>query len=111
MGDRWYQATGWGCYTSRGRTAGDKLADALYAAAEIYLPGHKIRKDYSDGDADLEAGLYLLRNTACAAALTENGFMDCEESLRYLESDEGMRNIVALHLDGIINFVKNHQGI
>ena len=108
-GDRWYQATGWSCYTSPGQTAGDKLADALYEAARIELPGRRIRKDYTDGDQDLEANFYLLRHTLCAAALTENEFMDCEESLRFLESDEGKLAIVALHVNGIVNFVKNQQ--
>ena len=104
-GDRWYNATGWSCYTSRGQTAGDKVADALYAAAELHLSGHVLRKDYSDGDPDLESDFYVLKFTACAAVLSENGFMDSEESLRYLESDEGKRAIVGLHVEGIVNYV------
>ncbi len=52
-GDRWYDTTGWCCYTSCGQTAGDRLADALYHAAEIHLAGRKVRKDYSDSDPDL----------------------------------------------------------
>ena len=40
------------CYTSRCLTAGDQLADCLYQAAALWLPGHKIRKDDSDGDPD-----------------------------------------------------------
>ena len=39
-----------------------------------------MRFDYTDGDADLEAAFYILRHTACAACLTENGFMDCADS-------------------------------
>lgn len=104
-GDRWYNATGWSCYTSRGQTAGDKLATALYAAAERHLAGHVIRKDYADGDPDLESDFYLLKHTACAAVLSENGFMDCEESLRYLESDEGKLAISGLHVEGIVNYL------
>ena len=37
-GHDWMTARGWCCYTSRGQTAGDRLADCLYAAAELYLP-------------------------------------------------------------------------
>lgn len=106
-GDKWYDATGWSCYTSRGQTAGDKLADALYSAAELHLPGRKIRKDYTDGDPDLESDFFVLRHTLCAACLSENGFQDCELSLRFLESDEGKRAIVGLHVDGIINYINN----
>ena len=104
-GDQWYDATGWSCYTSRGQTAGDALADALYAAAGRHLEGHRIRKDYTDGDPDLEADFYLLRHTACAAALTENGFMDSALSLQYLESDEGKVAISNLHVEGICNYI------
>lgn len=106
-GDKWYDASGWSCYTSRGQTAGDKLADALYSAAELHLPGRKIRKDYTDGDPDLESDFFVLRHTLCAACLSENGFQDCELSLRFLESDEGKRAIVGLHVDGIINYINN----
>lgn len=105
-GDKWYNATGWCCYTSRGQTAGDKLADALYSAAEIHLPGHKIRKDYTDGDPDIESDFFLLAHTLCAACLSENGFQDCELSLRFLESEEGKQAIVALHVDGIIKYIR-----
>ena len=56
------------------QTAGDRLADCLYQAAALWLPGHKLRKDYSDD------GLFL-------------------------ESDEGRRAIVALHVEGIVNYV------
>lgn len=106
-GDRWYDATGWCCYTSTGQTAGDKLADALYNAAEIHLVGHKVRKDYSDGDPDFESDFWILKHTACAAALTENGFQDSIKSLEFLESDEGKRAIVALHVDGIVSYLNN----
>ena len=46
---QWHTATGWSCYTSPGQTAGDRLADCLYRAAEKHLQGHKIRTDYSIG--------------------------------------------------------------
>ena len=105
-GDKWYNAMGWCCYTCKGQTAGDKLADALYDAAAIHLAGRTIRKDYSDGDPDFESDFYVLKNTACAAALSENGFQDSIKSLQYIESDEGKRAIVALHVDGIINYLR-----
>ena len=105
-GDVWHDATGWSCYTSKGQTRSDRLADCLYVAAEHHLPGHRIRRDDSDGDADFEADFALLKRTKCAACLTENGYMDSALSLRYLESDEGKIAISNLHVDGIINFIK-----
>lgn len=106
-GRQWMTARGWCCYTSRGQTAGDRLADCLYQAAALHLPGHKIRKDYSDGDPDQEAGFALLKNTLCASALSENLFHDNPQDLRFLESDEGRRAITALHVEGIIRYINN----
>ena len=105
-GDKWYNATGWCCYTSKGQTEGDKLANCLCAAALQILPGHRMRFDYSDGDPDQEADFAILHKTACAACLTENGFMDCKESLEFLLTDEGKQAIVDLHVQGIKEYVK-----
>ncbi len=105
-GNKWYNATGWCCYTSKGQTEGDKLANCLCAAALQILPGHRMRFDYSDGDPDQEANFTILHKTACAACLTENGFMDCKESLEFLLSDEGKQAIVDLHVQGIKEYVK-----
>ena len=104
-GTQWMNACGWSAYTSRGQTAGDRLADCLYEAAAFYLPGHKLRQDHSDGDADLEADFYILRHTRCAAVLTENLFMDNRDDLAFLESVEGKRAIVELHVEGISNYI------
>ena len=98
-------ARGWCCYTSRGQTAGDRLATCLYEAAELYLPGHKIRKDYTDGDPDFESDFSILSRTLCAAALTESLFYDNAEDLRFLESSHGRQAIIDLHVEGIIAYI------
>lgn len=104
-GDRWYNATGWCAYTCKGQTSSDKLADCLYKQAGLWLPDHRLRTDYSDGDPDHEAEFTILRKTTCTCVLTENGFQDCEESLRFLESEEGKEAIIGLHVDGILDFI------
>ena len=98
-------ARGWTCYTSRGQTAGDRLANCLYRFAALWLPGHKLREDYSDGDPDRESDFCILKNTLCGAALTENLIHDNSDDCLFLESDEGHRAIVALHVEGIVNYV------
>ena len=108
-GKKWMNATGWCAFTFPGHTESDKLATCLYKAAQKHLPGHRLRTDYSDGDPDLEKPFYILKHTYCAAVLTENGFMDCEVSLKFLESEEGKKAIVALHVEGIIDYVSNFQ--
>lgn len=105
QGDQWYKADGWSCYTSPGQTAGDLLADELCKAALKYLPGHRMRFDYSDGDPDQEADFYILRHSDCAACLTENGFMDCPSSCNFLLSEEGKEAIARIHIDGIRKYI------
>ena len=53
--------------------------------------------------------IYILKHTCCAAVLTENGFMDSEVSLAFLQSDEGKRAIVALHVERIEEYVKGQM--
>ncbi len=48
--------------------------------------GHEIRTDYTDGDPNLEADFYILKNILCAAALTENLYHDNAQDLAFLES-------------------------
>ncbi len=58
---------------------GDWLADCLYRAAALWLPGHKLRKGYSNGDPDWESGFYILKNTLCSAALSKHPIKyDCQ---------------------------------
>ena len=66
-----------------------------------------MRFDYSDGDPDQEEDFAILHKTACAACLTDSGFMDCQESLEFLLSDEGKAAIVQLHVEGIEAYVQS----
>lgn len=105
---QWLNAKGWSCFTSKGLTKSDKIADELYKVAEELMPNRTMRKEYSDGDADWEAGFYILKNTKCSAVLTENYFMDNRDDLAYLTSAEGRKAIIATHVEGVINYIKKY---
>ena len=107
-GKDWMKATGWSAYTTVGTTKSDKLAECLYNAAKVNLKGKKIREEKIDGDSDIESNLYVLKHTKCPAVLTENFFQDNKEDVEYLLSDEGFHNIVRLHLEGILNYLKDN---
>ena len=104
-GSKWMNATGWSCYTSKGQTQSDKLANCLYQAAIKNFPGKRIRTDYSDNDPDWEENFYLLRKTLCVAVLSENFFMDSKTDLAYLQSVEGKRAVVTTHVEGIVEYL------
>lgn len=103
---KWHNGTGWEVYTSVGKTKSDDLATCLYEAARYNASGKKMRTDNSDGDPDKEAHLYVLKNTKCPAVLTENFFQDNKDDVDYLLSDKGFHEIVRLHVEGILNYIK-----
>ena len=105
---KWHDATGWEAYTTKGKTKSDKLAECLYKSAQKNLTNKKIRKDLADGDSDKESNFYVLRNTKCPAVLTENFFQDTKKDVEFLLSDVGRQQIVRLHVEGIINYIKDN---
>ena len=104
-GTRWMNATGWSCYTCKGQTESDRLADSLYKAAEQILENQVIRTDYArDGDPDWEENFYILRHSLCPAVLVEQFFMDNKKDFAYLISDEGKRNLIDVIVGGLEAF-------
>lgn len=71
----------------------------------MHLPGHQIRKDYTDGDPDIEKNFYILRHTSCPAVLTANLFMDNRDDVAFLGSAEGSQAIVDLRVEGICRYL------
>lgn len=93
--------TGWECYTSKGTTKADEIATLLYNEAEKEFAGWKIRKDYTDCDADKEANFYILKHTVCPAVLTENFFFDNEKDCKLMLSESGRERIAKIHINVI----------
>ena len=110
-GTQWMNAKGWSIWTSKGQTAGDKLADKIWEAAkEVLTPlNQTVRKeDYNDGDPDYESDFYILKKTACPAVLTENMFQDNKDDVEFLLSKEGKTAITKLHILGILKYIETY---
>ena len=103
-GTKWMNATGWSCYTCKGQTESDRLADSLYKAAIKNFPGKRIRTDYSDNDPDWEENFYILRHSLCPAVLTENFFMDSPD-LEFLKSEACKLALVNIHVEAILQYI------
>ena len=97
---------GWEVWTSPGQTESDKIATKLYESAKYYLQGFRMRHDYTDGDPDKESPFTILMKTTCPAVLTENLFYDNEKECRFMLSDYGKEMITKLHVDGIIDYMR-----
>ena len=104
-GTKWMNATGWSCYTCKGQTQSDTLANCLYEAAIKKFPGRRIRTDYSDNDPDWEENFYILRHSLCPAVLTENFFMDSLYDRDFLLNEAGKQAIVDTHIEGITKYL------
>ena len=106
-GTKWLNATGWSCYTSKGQTTSDRIAECFYEAAKKNFPDRRIRTDYSDNDPDWEENFYILRHSLCPAVLTENFFMDNPTDLQYLQSRTGKQAIVDTHVEAITEYLSS----
>jgi len=105
-GSKWMKAQGWSCYTSKGNTRSDELAECLCNEALKNFSGRKLRTDMSDGDKDFEEDFYILKYSRSAAVLTESFFYDNEDDLQYLESSEGEAAIVRTHVEGLRSYLQ-----
>ena len=105
-GSAWMNARGWSCYTSKGKTKSDQVAECLYAAFEEEFQDRKIRKDMSDGDRDWEENFYVLQKSKCPAVLLENFFYDNREECAWMLQEETKRRIASAAVKGIIKYIK-----
>ena len=107
-GSQGMNATGWSCYTCKGQTESDLLADCLYTVADRILKKKVIRTDYArDGDRDWEENFYILRHSLCPAVLSENFCMDSHSNLEYLQSKAGKQAVVDTHVEGIVEYLED----
>ena len=104
-GSKWMSAQGWSCYTSKGETKSDLIAECLYDAFETEFAEKKIRKDMSDGDRDWEENFYVLQKSKCPAVLLENYFYDNRDECAWLLKDETKERIADAIVKGIIQYV------
>ena len=105
-GYAWMNANGWSCYTSKGKTKSDQVAECLYDAFEEEFQDRKIRKDMSDGDRDWEENFYVLEKSKCPAVLLENFFYDNREECAWMLQEENKRRIASAAVKGIIKYIK-----
>ena len=104
-GSAWMNANGWSCYTSRGKTKSDQVAECLYDAFEAEFQDRKIRKDMSDGDRDWEENFYVLEKSKCPAVLLENFFYDNREECAWMLQEETKKRIASAAVKGIIKYI------
>lgn len=111
-GKEWHNdVTGLSFWTSEGQTQGDKLADCLNEVAVPLCEKHGkkiLAQRYKDGDVDYEKNFAVLSRTKCAACLVENWFMDNENDVAWLLSEEGKQTAVDIIVGGIKLYIERY---
>lgn len=105
-GSAWKNASGWSCYTTKGKTESDSLAECLYDAFEVEFPERKIRKDMSDGDRDWEEDFCVIKKSKCPAVLLENFFYDNREECAWLLLEGTKARIADAIVAGLKKYLK-----
>ena len=101
---KWHDARGWSVYVYDAAGRGSrKLAEMLTAEAKSRdLMGNR----YVPTCGYWMANFAILRDTKCAAVLTENLFQDNSEDVAYLLSEAGKAELTDLHVRAITEYVK-----
>lgn len=97
---KWHNARGFSVFVCPG--ASSKSRQLAQAFTTIAKANPKLRGNRSIPSTNYwSKNLYVLRNTACPAVLTENLFQDNLEDVDFLLSDEGKQAVVDLHVKAI----------
>lgn len=105
----WNSAKGWSCYTTKGKTNSDKVAECLYDAFEAEFPDRKMRMDLADGDRDIEENFYIIKNSLCPAVLTENFFYTNREECEFMKLDTTKMRVATATMVGIIDYIYKYR--
>lgn len=98
-------ATGMEIWTSRGQTRADSLASYIMSQMAGDFPMLPVRGDWSDGDVDKEAGLYVLIHAIAPAVLVELAFISNPQEEAILASYDGKRMFAAAIARGVTDWL------
>jgi len=103
-------AEGIEAWTSRGWTKSDEFATKLMQQMHSTFPDQIVRGDWSDGDVDKEAGLYVLVNSDCPAALFELPFISNPDQEKWLATIGNQREAAKAFARGVTDFATDTGG-
>lgn len=104
---QWNTASGWTIYVYNKASQNSKdLALELFdIAKDKKLFGNRA----IPATKYFMANFAVLRDTVCPAVLTENMFQDNKKDVEYLLSEAGKEEICDLHVQGILNYIKQKE--
>ena len=98
-------AKGFEIFTTRGQNNPDKLASAIFEKHSNLFPDQVKRHDWSDGDADKEAGFSVIRRANCPATLVEGEFISNPLGEAWINVDHNRQLMAQAVADGVLDFL------
>ena len=108
VGSDWLPAHGWSVFISdNASTNSKKLAICL---AEVAIQKEVFVRQPTPEQLFWIQNLAICRDTNCPAILTENFFQDNKEDVEFLLSEEGIRMVTQIHVEGVMNYLNKYRG-
>lgn len=107
-GAGWMPANGWSVFVGNNASMNSRRLARQLAQAALNRKV-KVRRP-SPQDLYWTANLYICQKTNCPAVLVENFFQDNKEDVEFLLSEEGMRMVTQIHVEGVMNYLNKNRG-
>ena len=107
-GAEWMSANGWSVFVGNNASMNSKRLARRLAQAALNRKV-KVRRP-SPQELYWTANLYICQKTNCPAVLVENFFQDNKEDVEFLLSEEGMRMVIQIHVEGVMNYLNKNRG-
>ena len=107
---QWHEGSGFSVFVSKNASEKSKrLAQIMTdeAMKRNMMGNRSIPKEKYWTWSWTNKDIYLLKNTACPAVLTENMFQDNREDVKTLLSEEGKQKLVDIHVEAIIKYINS----
>jgi N-acetylmuramoyl-L-alanine amidase len=105
---KWHDARGFSAHVGLNASSKSK-AFAQYLWSEAIQQGLKGNRSVPNPKY-IAQNLAICRDTNCPAVLTENLFQDNKADVDFLLSDEGKDKVTAVHVNAIVEFIKDYYG-
>lgn len=109
---KWHDARGFSVYVSKNASVKSKELAATFTdmAKSRGLTGNRSIPScmYWTWPLTKKADIYILSKSRCPAVLTENLFQDNQADVDFLNSEEGMKQLVKLHVDAIRKYIAKY---
>lgn len=107
---KWHDACGFSVFVSKNASENSKKLARLFTAEAMQrdlLGNRSVPAQKYWTWSWTSKDIYILKSTNCPAVLTENMFQDHKGDVDYLLSEEGMTELVQLHVDSITKYIKS----